>query len=157
MKEKLKIDLSAPSELRVETKDKEPLSLQLTGAVGGTTDYERLKNKPSINGVTLSGALSSQSLYIVSENTELGWSKLPTYIPKKGEIVYYTDIPAIKVGDGNAYVVDLPFADRGVYDMLISHVNDFGMHVTPQEKAFWNNKLNCNYNVSAETLILDRN
>lgn len=32
------------------------------GGGGGTTDYENLENKPSINGITLSGNLTSGDL-----------------------------------------------------------------------------------------------
>lgn len=36
------------------------------GGGGGTTDYNDLTNKPSINGVTLQGALTSDDLSITA-------------------------------------------------------------------------------------------
>lgn len=124
-----------------------------------------------INGVELSGDKSSSELNIIKENTTAGWAKLSNYRPKKGEICVYTDFtsvkdehgrihyyPEIKVGDGNAYVVDLPFvgesARKSLMDELNGHVADSSIHVTQKEKTFWNNKLNCY--VQGEELIFTR-
>lgn len=59
--------------LHGKTYDQEPLSreefllkqLVEGGGGGGTTDYEELTNKPSINGTTLSGDMSSEELDIL--------------------------------------------------------------------------------------------
>ena len=164
MKDELKISLTAPDSLRVDTQGAEPLSLRLGNAVSGTSDYNRLRNKPVINDVELIGSLTSQSLHIVSENTVDGWAENPSYIPKRGEIVIYTDygigktgepIPAIKVGDGSAYAADLPFIGEDQRQELLEHINDTTVHVTDAERAFWNNKLN--YDVEGEELLFNRN
>ena len=56
-------------ELRV-AEDDEPVQLQSVEVVrtggGGTTDYEDLENKPSINGVTLEGDSSASDLSLAS-------------------------------------------------------------------------------------------
>ena len=39
----------------------------------------------------------------------------------------------------------------------INHMNDTNIHITPEERVFWNNKLNCEDEVSGEELILNRN
>lgn len=39
----------------------------------------------------------------------------------------------------------------------INHMNDTNIHITPEERIFWNNKLNCEDEVSGEELILNRN
>lgn len=135
------------------------------------TDYERLINKPQINGIELSGSKSSQDLYIVSENTTAGWNANPQYLPKRGEICIYTDYtvrqddlgntityPGIKVGDGNSYLIDMPFVGAETRYMLLEqlriHEENTSIHVTQAEKEFWNNKLN--YDISNEELILTR-
>ena len=41
--------------------------------------------------------------------------------------------------------------------VLEEHINDQTRHVTAAEKAFWNNKINCEDTVSGERLILNRN
>ena len=137
----------------------------------GVSDYNDLTNKPAINGVTLSGDMSTQDLQIVSENTMAGWNSNPQYLPKKGEICIYTDYmtiqddmgrdvtyPGIKIGDGNSYLIDMPFVGDETRYLLLrrlqEHENDAVAHVTQQDRDFWNNKLN--YDVTGETLILTR-
>lgn len=131
------------------------------------TNYNRLTNKPTINGVIVSGNLTLQDLKIVSENTTSGWNATPGYIPKAGEICIYTDHVVIddtvyygvKIGDGLAYLIDLPFVGDDVRDYIMQrlteHTQDSVAHITNEERAFWNNKLN--YDVSEEELILNRN
>lgn len=169
MSDNLRISLNATGsqssdEFGIRIKPKQPLSVQVSGVSPGTSDYNSLRNKPTLNGVEIAGNLTSQSLYIVSENTVAGWASNPTYIPKAGELVLYTDyahddqgnpIPALKVGDGNAYVADIPFVDEDVRVTLLAHINDTVSHVTDAERAFWNNKLN--YEVDGEELFFNRN
>jgi len=137
----------------------------------GVSDYNALTNKPSINGVTLSGNMSTQDLQIVSENTTAGWNSNPQYLPKAGEICIYTDYmtiqddmgndvtyPGIKIGDGNSYLIDMPFVGDDTRYLLLrrlqEHENDAVVHVTQHDRDFWDNKLN--YDVNGETLILTR-
>lgn len=134
-------------------------------------NYENMINKPQINGVELSGNKSSSALHIVSENTTEGWNRNPGYLPKKGEIVVYTDYivrqddlgrdityPGIKIGDGNAYLIDLPFVNDAmryeVLQILEGHVNNHIIHVSQEDRDFWNNKLN--YDLDGEELVLTR-
>jgi len=46
---------------------------------------------------------------------------------KDGEMI---DLPAIKIGDGKAYVQDLPFVDDDTRDTLLMHINDALSHVS---------------------------
>lgn len=92
----------------------------------------------------------------LKRDTTANWNKVKgTFIPLEGELIIYTDyrtetytdggvtrtrhIPAFKVGTGNAYLGDLAFAI-----------------VTPEEIAFWNNKLNIDENVTDEKLVFNR-
>lgn len=97
------------------------------------------------------------------------------YVPLRGEIIIYDDkgttddgesIPGIKIGDGMAYVVDLPFVgddDRAIVaerlgeltTTLDDHINNRLIHITDSERNFWNAKLNCRVN-DEETLIFNR-
>ena len=103
------------------------------------------------------------------------WNAAQGFVPLQGELIIYNDyktiqreidgelrtvqIPGIKIGDGMAYVQDLPFVDEELRDRLMVHINNPDIHVTLQEKLFWNNKLNVND--AAElvdgALILNRN
>lgn len=104
-------------------------------------------------------------------NTTAFWNEQRGFVPLDGEAIIYTDhrnigteqepvwVPGLKIGDGDAYVQDLPFIDDALSQQLIAHINDYDLHITPSERAFWNNKLNVNDNaeVVGNTLVLNRN
>lgn len=48
-------------------------------------------------------------------------------------------VPGIKIGDGNAYLIDAPFMDTDIID----HINNHTIHITEEERQFWNNKVRC--------------
>lgn len=100
-------------------------------------------------------------------DTTANWAEATGFIPAKGNIVIYTDhrslegapIPGIKIGTGNAYVQDLAFIDDAIAADLYAHINNSNIHITAQERTFWNNKLNVNDSaeVVGENLIFTRN
>lgn len=117
-------------------------------------------------------------------DTTENWNNARGFIPLAGEVIVYTDyevktytvqeygetvtktveIPNIKIGTGNAYVQDLGFVDEKTRDILMAHIQDHDIHVTLQEKVFWNNKINVDDaeeqvsgELEDETLILNRN
>lgn len=107
-------------------------------ATGYEKDYEKLDNLPQINGETLIGDKDSFELHIVGCKTTAQWSALTSLVSKKGEIYIYSDatqdaqgnpVPMAKFGDGNAYVVDLPFASA------------IDMRISAEDIANWNNKV----------------
>ena len=130
-------------------------------------DYRMLRNIPTINGVPVIGnkTLSDFRSANVSINTTEAWRAQPDYIPAAGEIVIFTDketieqdgevipIPGIKVGDGKAYALDLPFVDSGS-EALKEHMADGEIHINQEERTRWNNKLN--YVLNDEELIFNR-
>ena len=121
-------------------------------------DYNAAFNKPQINSVELIGDKSSEELKISSGSTA-EWQLRTDYVPLAGEIIIYTDygtdgendIPGIKIGDGSAYAVDLPFVGEDVRDSLLSHIENNLVHITAAERAAWNAKVRCYY--SNETVI----
>lgn len=160
MESRLKIDLRAPERLSLGLSGDPPHNILLQHpAGGGTKDYNRLINRPQINSVTLSGNQTPADLGLMSENTAAGWAVMPDYVPKAGEICLYSDAAKIKIGDGSAFIVDLPFIGeqdiQTLREALQRHMEDMTAHVTEREKEFWNNKLN--YEVSGDTLVLNRN
>lgn len=106
--------------------------------------------------------------YVVSGTKEY-WATQRDYIPPLNTVVVYTNageienddqtinIPRIKIGDGNTYCIDLPFVDDDILNKLENHINDSNIHVTPQEKNFWNNKINTDNYILDENLIFTRN
>lgn len=58
---------------------------------------------------------------IVNKNgTSAEWEKATSFVPKKGELILYTDLNKIKIGDGITKVNDLPF----VTDNYVSKTGD---------------------------------
>lgn len=108
-------------------------------------------------------------------DTTENWNAARGMIPLEGEVIVYNDyatitkivdneektiiVPAIKIGDGRAYVQDLPFVNDDLRDQILNHINNPEIHVTMAEKLFWNNKLNVNdaSEVVNEALIFNRN
>ena len=130
----------------------------------------------------MSGTINTR-IQLKRDTTE-NWNNTKGFIPMAGEVIVYTDyetktyeveeygekvtktveIPNIKVGTGNAYVQDLAFVDEKTRDTLMAHIQDHDIHVTLQEKVFWNNKINVDDaeeqitgELENETLVLNRN
>lgn len=111
----------------------------------------------------------------LKRDTTVNWNNARGFIPLEGELIVYNDyttirkivngneqdvvVPAIKIGDGRAYVQDLPFVNDELRDQILDHINNPEIHVTMAEKLFWNNKLNVNDDseVVNEALIFNRN
>lgn len=87
-----------------------------------------------------------------------------TTVPPKGQLVIYSDLRSItksdgttitsagiKVGDGNTTIEQLPFIDWFYWD----HIIDDKIHVTEEQKKFWDSKISCD--VDDETLNLFKN
>ena len=81
MEDELKIVLKSEDALRLDMQDQQPLELLLGNPVTytGTTNYNELGNKPSINGVTLVGNRSNTDLNLVKRtgDTMTGYLQLP--------------------------------------------------------------------------------
>lgn len=93
----------------------------------------------------------------LKRDTTANWALVEsTFVPLDGELIIYTDyksetyidssgetktrhVPAFKVGTGNSFLGDLAF-----------------VMTTPEEIAFWNNKLNVDENVTNEKLVFNR-
>lgn len=56
----------------------------------------------------------------------------------KNKITY---VPGVKIGDGRAYVQDLPFLHE-IPQEIWDHIYNTDIHVTPEDKAFWGDKIN---------------
>lgn len=101
-------------------------------------------------------------------DTTVNWQANSSFIPAKGDIIIFFDketiikdgeeivVPGVKIGDGKAYNIDLPFVGDDIIEQLFAHISDSNRHVTLQEKKFWNNKINCEDIVGNETLIFNR-
>lgn len=109
--------------------------------------------------------------FLLTRDTKEKWAEKSSFVPMKGEIIVYTnyatmvndagetvDVPGLKVGDGNAYLVDLPFVGEADRKFLLEYIQEHEMnaiiHVSQEDRNRWNNKLN--YEVDGEILELNR-
>lgn len=120
--------------------------------------------------MSVADKLKLDSITEVQYATTDFWDNCRGYIPEKGQIIVYSDyrtyeedgktitVPGIKVGYGNGYVQDLAFIGEDTVKELTDHINDHVVHVTPEERAYWNNKLNVNdrQEVIGEALVFNR-
>jgi hypothetical protein len=117
--------------------------------------YDRVNDRTVRQMVTViknvldAGGTGSTS--VVSKTTA-EWQAQPHLVSTKNTVYVYTDydtsggrnIPAIKIGDGSAYVVDLPFVTSG--------------SITTEDVVSWNNKVTARMSDTAiETLELSKN
>ena len=121
----------------------------------------------------MSGTMSARIQ--LKRGTTASWNAARGFIPLEGELIVYTDyqtiskeingqvetvnVAGVKIGDGRAYVQDLPFVDEELRSRIMAHINNPNVHVSAQEKIFWNNKLNVDDNAELVdgALILNRN
>lgn len=104
---------------------------------GGTYEYPVLRDKPKVNGEELIGDKSTEELKIAFSKTTAEWEENPSLVSIKNAVYIYTDyktvdgvnLPGLKIGDGLAYVVDLPF------------VTAEDTRITSDDIANWNNKV----------------
>lgn len=117
-------------------------------------------------------ALQGEQVRVVRESRVLvdtteNWSRRLRYVPASGDIIVYADkgtivdeagatryVPGVKIGDGNAYCVDLPFVGDDLDGQLLEHITDRAVHVSAADREFWNNKLN--FTLDGEDLQLTR-
>ncbi|HCJ37821.1 MAG TPA: hypothetical protein DHV37_05790 [Erysipelotrichaceae bacterium] len=80
-------------------------------------------------------------------NTTAYWDIQTLLESEPGAVYVYSDhytdengtVPGIKIGTGNAFVVDLPFVDR----VYANHIMDTLVHITDSERQYWNDKVTC--------------
>lgn len=142
--------------------------LSLVAKAGEVLSSVNLKNElPDLTGVkdkylyvdtlgnlTWKEGSSSGGDVRILYDTEAGWNSHPeirseintlyVYVNKDyyihdGQITY---VPGLKIGDGNAYLIDKPFIDDVIKYTLAQHMNDTLVHIQPGEREKWNNKLN---------------
>lgn len=161
---KLHISLNEGDRLNLTLQDRDRLGLIASNVI----HYASLIGKPSINGVVLIGNKTSADLGIelpVHQNTTAIWNAERDLIGQNNHIYVYTDYivrdgknyPGIKIGDGTSYLIDAPFVNGDNQDMY-DHINNHSIHITEEERIFWNNKVTSYLSSdNPEELILTKN
>ena len=114
--------------------------------------------------------MSELGLRNIYYDTTTNWNANPTLVSKAGALYIYSDcqvdydqdqttttIAGVKIGDGSAYVIDLPFITDPLSDALIDHVNNDIRHITGAERTAWNNKVSAFISrTNSEELVLSK-
>ena len=95
-------------------------NINITGGSGGTSDYEDLDNKPSINNVELNGNKSLNDLGIQPSGNYALESDIPTKISDLTDDSDFLESTDLKTVNGNSLV--------GSGDITISGGSSFGLH-----------------------------
>lgn len=136
-----------------------------------------LTSKKLINSGTLRSLRAimsgSSSIPDVIDRTQIhydtteAWNSEPETIARKGHLYVYSDyikkenddgtvtnIPAIKIGDGTSYLIDMPFVvsdfDSEAFE---EHIKNWEIHVASDDRESWDNKIAVDINERAENLI----
>ena len=162
--EKIKIEAHATGQLTADLGN-------FKGA-GGTSDYNKLKNKPKVNHVELVGdiPLEDLGLHSIYYDTKANWNAQASMISERGAFYIYSDYrtevdevgnptfyPGIKIGDGVSYLIDLPFMSDTAAIELYEHLADETVHISQAERLFWNNKVSSYLDANdTENLVLSK-
>ena len=92
-------------------------------------------------------------------DTVAGWNSQSSLISQTNTIYIYTDyqedednnpIAGLKIGNGNAYLGDLPFLDT----LYLNHINNTDIHITAAERQKWNEKVTCFPSLMDEEMVI---
>ena len=111
-----------------------------------------------------------QNKIVYYSNSKQVWNLEPQLISEKDVLYIYTDyktvniddeqitIPGLKIGDGKSYLIDLPFFNdiSNFNDIFMDHINNKVIHVSMEDRMFWDNKLNLFLREQEQNLILNR-
>ena len=132
-----------------------------------TTNLRRLKqdkaDKQDLNDINIAIQQIIRDMHLkqanVRFNTTATWNNEPSFRSQANTLYIYTDyqqddygnfIAGIKVGDGNSFLIDMPFLD----EQYLQHIHNTTIHITQQERQFWNNKVRCYYSqIEDDTLV----
>lgn len=115
--------------------------------------------------------LNNKMIYYSKTKSE--WNLNRDFMSQKNVLYIYTDyktiekdgeqilIPGLKIGDGTTYLIDLPFVNdtsRGseLEQLILDHINNKVIHISAEERNFWNNKLNLLLQPDTQTLVFNR-
>lgn len=156
---KFRVNFCEPEEMKFRVNFCEPEEMKVCfGSTQTLTqnDYHQLINKPTINSVVIDGdiALSVLGLRAIYYGTREYWDTQLSLIAQEGALYIYSDyqtivddvgnvtnLAGIKIGDGSAYLIDIPFITDAMSSALFEHISNTDVHTTLAEKQFWNNKV----------------
>jgi len=165
--QKLSIDFNVVNDLNIDFNAlPQPVSVGMTSDAPVNAEFN--SNEP-INAEFGNAVMPLEAqfgtVYVVGGDckvlyaTTATWNSQPQLISDRGFIYIYADyrqnetgqnIPSMKVGDGNAYLIDMPFVDELLYEHLLDNVQ----HITQEEREKWNNKVRCYMSDAKDDLLV---
>ena len=123
-----------------------------------------INSKLKISGRgSLPGILDRTAIHYA---TTANWNAEPELVAESGHIYIYSDyttvddgegnityIPVIKVGDGETYLIDLPFMISGNDQEFMDHINNHAIHVSGFDRENWNDKVSIDVDETNENLL----
>ena len=154
--QKLSVDFNVVNDISIDfTSAPQPVKVQMSSDAPVDANFD---NDSQVDARFISNVQPIEAqfgtVYVVGGDchvlyaTTATWNSQPELIADRGYVYIYCDyrqneqgqnIASAKIGDGNAYLVDLPFVDELVYE----HISDNIRHITQEEREFWNNKVRC--------------
>lgn len=138
------------------------------GEPGFEKDTYRLKIGDGVTDWNNLAYFNADNIYY---DTQENWDRQIDLIAERSAIYIYSNhsyindendnripIPAIKIGDGTSYLIDMPFMGADILGSLSNHINNQTIHVSNEDRVFWNNKVTSFVDENnPETLILTKN
>ena len=72
------------------------------------------------------------------------WPEYDHAISNLGTIYIYTyenESPKVRIGDGGAYICDLPFTTDTISNKIDNHINNETIHISQEQRQFLNDKV----------------
>ena len=152
----------SPIDFRVDSDNK------LYWKYANTNTWNELIDIQSIIDTTLTTRMSNYAK--IYYNTTANWNSQRDLTSELCTFYVYTDYtttqdeqgnaiqkPAIKIGDGQAFLIDLPFIGSDLSELIAKiedHINNHAIHVSETDRIFWDNKCSVDESeLSEENLI----
>lgn len=115
-----------------------------------SNNWNELVDMQSVIDTTLNSRMTNYAK--IYYNTTEGWNSQKQLVGELCSFYVYTDHtvtvdgekkPAIKIGDGQAYLIDLPYISTDLTELIArieNHINNTIIHVSEEDRMFWNNK-----------------
>lgn len=129
-------------------------------ASGSLSNKINVRSGSLINKMGIEGSGSIPKVINRSQihyDTTANWNSQVDLVGQEGHIYVYNDyatkeveeggetkvvkIPAIKIGDGLAYLIDTPFIVTGDSQDFVDHINNLSIHVMPNDRYSWDEKV----------------
>ena len=125
----------------------------------------------NLEGITsLPETLDRTAIHV---DTTEGWNAQLHLLTERGHFYIYIDyttkeidgetltLPAVKIGDGTSYLIDMPFSILGDepfrMDEFDQHMDNTTIHITSSERTKWNDKVSIRIDPQAENLYFVNN